>query len=280
MTATTLTPQNAAAAIKGWGGFVVQPVSNMDKGLALGLYGPGGIGKTTLAATITDSIHAPRALLLNARGNPHVIGSYADKIDVIDISKYDEQEKIRQQVLKDGANFPYQSVIFDNVSEVFYRRLTELYGPIADITWQKHSATTADMLQLVRNWMDLTEGGPKINVIFVFQEVPETRTIRGQEVPSRSEIAANKALQSQIPTIINFMGRLYQMEDTPPYRRMLDFRPVESVHQAKFQVDMTDPVTKEIPMEVWDPSLASLLDTIRYHKPWPTSKHLKTKPKA
>src|SRR5688500_14322350 len=97
MTATALTPTNAAEIIKSFGGFTVAPVSNADRGLALGISGPGGIGKTTLAASITDSAHAPRALLINARGNPHVISSYGldGRIDTITISTFKDQEKIR-----------------------------------------------------------------------------------------------------------------------------------------------------------------------------------------
>jgi ABC-type branched-subunit amino acid transport system ATPase component len=74
-----LTKENAARVIKSYGGVEISPVSSPDRGLVLGIYGPGGVGKTTLAATITDAadeLGSP-ALLLNARGNPHVIASYA-----------------------------------------------------------------------------------------------------------------------------------------------------------------------------------------------------------
>lgn len=254
---------------------MVEPVSSADRGLALGIFAPGGIGKTTLAATITDSEHAPRALVLNARGNPHVISSYgaAGKIDVANYEKFVQQEALRQDILKAGLDFPYQTVILDNITEMWSRRLAELYGPVADIDWTKHSASTADVLQLVRNWMDMAETGSKLNVIFIFQETPEARVIRGQKIESRSEIAANKALQSQIPTIINFLGRLYIDDDTPPFRRVLDFTPIETMHQAKFQVDPKDEVTRSVPMMQYNPHLGHLLDTIRYREPWPAELH-------
>jgi hypothetical protein len=271
----TLTPNNAARIAKKYGG--IEPVSvgttAQDRGLALGIYGPGGVGKTTLAATITNSELGSPALLLDARGNPHVIASYGDKIQVIQITRFGDLERIRQDILKD-KEFPFKSVILDNVTEMWSIDLRDRYGPVADVDWTKHAATTADVLQLIRNWMDLSQVGPKLNVVFVFQETPEQRTIRNQNV-SRSEIAANKALQSHVPTLINFLGRLYQESDVPPYRRLLDFRPVETVHQSKLQIDPDDPYAKQIPMEVYNPSLASILDTMRGQQPWPTAKHSK-----
>lgn len=269
---TTLTPENAARVIRKYGGLVAEPVSAPDTGLALGIYGPGGIGKTTTAATITDSELGSPALLINARGNPHVISSYSDKIDLININRFRDVEAIRQDVLKD-KDFKYQSVILDNVSEMWSMDLRDRYGAAVQIEWQMHSASTSDILQLVRNYIDLTTGPIKLNVIFIFQETPESRNIRGRDVPSRSEVAFNKALQSHVPTLVNFLGRLYQIEDSPPYTRLLDFRPVETVHQAKLQVDRKDELAKTIPMELYNPSLAPILDTIRGRQPFPVEAH-------
>lgn len=272
----TLTPENAKQVVRNYGGLVVEPVGSADMGLAIGVYAPGGTGKTTLAASITDSPLGSPALLINARGNPHVVASYSDRIDVVTVSKFADIERVRQGILTDKA-CPYKSVILDNVSEMFYMDLRDLYGPATDVVWEKHSATTADVLQLMRNWVDLTtHKGLLLNVVFVFQETPETRTIRGQEVKSRSEIGTNKALQGQVPSIINFLGRLYITTDVAPYQRLLDFSPMEKIHQGKIQIDPKHPTAGQIPMEVYNPSLASLLDTIRGNQPWPTQKHLKT----
>lgn len=273
--AITITPENAARVIRAYGGTTPEPVANVERGLILGLYGPGGIGKTTLSATITDSPLGSPALYLDARGNPHVISSYADRIDVIRMTDFKHQEKVRQDILKD-KEFPYKSIILDNVSELFYMNLRDLYGAATDVDWTKHSATTADVLQLVRNWVDLAEGPQKVNVVFVFQETPENRTIRGAKVEGRSEIAFNKALQFQVPTIINWLGRIYQIEDTPPFRRMLDFTPVETMHQSKIQIDPKDEFARQVPYEIYNPSLASILDTVRGHQPWPAAKHVRS----
>lgn len=273
MATTLLTPENAARTIRKYGKLEATPVTSEDRGLAIGIYGPGGVGKTTLSATITDSPIGAPAFYIDARGNPHVISSYSDRIDMVTISRFAQLEEIRRDIIAD-KEFPYKTIILDNVSEMWSIDLRDRYGATADVDWQKHSATTADILQLIRNYFDLSTSGPKVNIVFVFQETPEQRTIRNQAV-SRSELAFSKALQSHVPTLVNFLGRLYQMADTPPYTRMLDFRPVETVHQAKLQIDPSDPFAKQMPMEVYNPSLASILDTIRGKKDWPTAKHMK-----
>ena len=272
----TLTPNNATKVLRKYGGIEAKPVSATaeDRGLALGIYGPGGVGKTTLSATITDSPLGTPALYLDARGNPHVISSYGDKIDVLPITKFAQIEQIRQDILKD-RDLIYKTVILDNVTEMWSMDLRDRYGPVGAVDWTKHAATTSDLLQLVRNWYDLSTVGPKLNVVFVFQEAPEQRTILNQEV-QRSEVAFNKALQSHIPTLINFLGRLYVEGNMPPYRRLLDFRPVETVHQSKLQVDPNDEYARQMPHEVYNPSLASILDTLRGQQAWPTAKHSKT----
>jgi GTPase SAR1 family protein len=260
--------------IKSYGGVEISPVSSPDRGLVLGIYGPGGVGKTTLAATITDAadeLGSP-ALLLNARGNPHVIASYASKIDIADITKFDQVEKIRADMLRDKS-LEYKSVIIDNLTELWSMDLRDRYGPMTAVEWTKHAASTSDIMQLVRNWIDLAEVGPKLNVIFVIQETPETRDIRGRTGVIRKRGCVQQGSPEPHSHLINFLGRLYIHTEQPPYRRVLDFRPIDTMHQAKLQVDRDDQYAKQIPFEVYDPSLASILDTIRGHKPWPTEKH-------
>ena len=272
----TITPLNARRIVGKLGGLDVNPVSNEERGLVMGLYGPPGTGKTTLAATIADSQYGSPALYIDARGNPHVSSSYADRIDVVTINKFSDLEAIRQSLLKD-PNLPYKSVIIDTLSEAWAIDLRDLYGPVANVKWEHHSASTADVLQLVRNFVDLSTSALKMNVIFVMQETQEQRTVLNQKVEARSEIAFNKALQSAIPSLINFLGRLYIYETTPPFQRVLSFLPAETVQQAKMQRDPNDPAARDIPYEVYHPSLAPILNTIRGHEAWPTAAHTKGK---
>lgn len=236
-------------------------------------------GKTTAAATITDSELGAPALYLDARGNPHVIASYTNRIDTIEVRKFDEVAAIRRD-LENDRDCLYKSVIIDNCSELFFMDLRDTYGPDADVTWQQHSRVTADLLQMHRNFVDLSTGRHRMNVIFVYQEAPEARTIRGKDVPSRSEISLNKSLQAQVPSIVNFLGRLYVVDQSPSWVRVLDFTPSETLHQAKLQVDPNDEYAKQIPYELFNPSLASILNTIRGRQPWPTELHADPKLKG
>lgn len=255
-----------------YGGVTSYSVKDSKAGVRIGIYGPGGIGKTTLACTIADSDLGWPVYYLNARGNPEVARSYGDKIQVVDIESFGQVEQIRKGMVADYDR-PFKSVIIDNLSELHSMSLRDRYGADAEIKWQMHSASTAEILQLARNWSDLaTIQG--MNVIFIAWETPEERSIRGQDA-TRSEMAFNKALQSQLPGIISWLGRLYIVEDEHPYTRCLDFRPIETMHQAKFQVDPNEPYVGEIPMEIYNPSLASILDTVKGGKPFPVEKHKK-----
>jgi hypothetical protein len=266
-----LTPASAPALFKSYGGVKPKPVSEVSGGICLGIYGPGGIGKTTLAGTVCDTDLGWPALYLNARGNPHVIRSRGDKVQIMDVSSFKQAQSIRDDIAKD-TKCPYKSIIVDNVTELWSLDLRDRYGANTQIEWTMHSATTADVLALVRNYSDLATSFHKLNVIFIMWETPEKRAIRGEKEKDRSEVAFNKALQSQVPGIITWLGRLY-ITDEVLYTRCLDFRPIESMQQSKFQVDPDDEATKDIPMEIWNPSLASIIDTVKGGQPWPAAKH-------
>lgn len=275
---TTLTPANAAAELEPfkahrYGGLSTQPIADMRTGIKLGIYGPGGIGKTTLAGTVCDSPLGGPALYLNARGNPHVIKHRGRDIEVIDIpatKPFQAVEAIRQDILRD-AHCPFKTVIVDNVTELWSLDLRDRYGAATVVEWTQHSATTADVLSFLRNYCDLADSGHRLNVVFVMWETPEDRELRGKKV-NRSELAFNKALQMQAPGLVTWLGRLY-ITDEVLMTRCLDFRPIESMQVSKMQVDPKDAITKDIPMEVYNPSLASLIDTIKGGQPWPTARH-------
>jgi len=269
----TITPLNAATVVRKLGGLEVKPVSSEERGLVMGIYGEPGVGKTTLAASITDSVFGSPALYIDARGNPHVVNSYADRIDVVTINKFADLEAIRQDILRQ-KDLTYKTVIIDTLTEAWAIDLRDLYKPTADVTWQMHSASTADILQTVRNYVDLTTTGPRVNLVFVMQETVEERTVLNQKI-NRYEIHFNKKLQEYLPALISFLGRLYIYESTPPFGRVLDFTPAPTVQQSKIQNDPNDPAARDIPYQIYKPSLAPLLDTIRGHVAWPTSTHIR-----
>lgn len=273
-----MTPENAGAFLKKYGGIETVPVNELHSGIKIGIFGPGGIGKTTLAATVCDSEYGAPALYLDARGNPHVVSSYGDKIQVLPVSSFKDVERVRQDLLRD-KDMPFKSVIIDNLSELMSLDLRDRYGANTDIVWTMHSATTADILGLVRNWCDLADSALALNVIFAMWETSEVRKVRSTEV-TRSELSFNKALQAQVPGILSWLGRLYIAEERAPYARVLDFRPIETMHVAKWQVDPNDPRTAQLPMEMYNPSLASILDTVIGGKPWPTERHARPGSKA
>jgi hypothetical protein len=274
-----LTPANAADWMLKYGNVVPRPANEIKAGVKIGIYGPGGSGKSTLVGTACDSDYGRPMMYLNARGNPHVLSSRGHDVAVFDIPKFTDVELIRRDVMTDLAKneFPFKSIAIDTVSDLLSLDLRDRYGASANIDWTQHSASTADMLNLARNFSDIADNYG-INVFFVLLETPERRTLRGRDV-TRSELALNSALQAQLPGIINWLGRLY-IDDDPMYTRCLDFRPIESQQVSKFQVDPNDPRFRDIHMEIYNPHLGHILDTVKGGVAYPADRHKKPQPVA
>jgi adenylate kinase family enzyme len=275
----TVSPENTEQiakdiARKRYGGIAIKPVTTLEAGVAMAIFGKGGVGKTTLAVTVTDSEFGTPALILNCFGNPHVVSSYEDRIDVAEITEFNQANNILSEILKD-PKCRYKTVIVDHVTSLIAKRLHELYGAVADVDWKMYRDTTQDVLQLTMNGLLLTAAPRKMNVIFLFQEASEERTVNGVKV-NRAELAANKAIQEQFPGFIPFVGRLSVHGDIAPFHRLLDFTPVEKQHVAKIQRDPKHPLAGTIPMRIFKPSLAPILDTMHGKAPFPVDKHKET----
>lgn len=269
-----LTPENAGEFFRKFGGIEVESVDKIVSGFKMGIYGPGGAGKTTLAGTACDSQYGRPMLHLNARGNPHVIASRGSQVDSIPIDKFAQVEAVRKDIIKAlrAGQFPYKSIALDNVSDMNSQDLRDRYGEMTKVDWTDHSATTSDILNVVRNFSDIADIYG-IHVFFIFWEAPETREIRGTTI-NRSELALNRALQNQVPGIINWLGRLYVMDDAPKFTRCLDFRPIEKWQVSKWQVDPNDARYANLGMEIYNPHLGEILDSVYGGQPYPVERHL------
>jgi hypothetical protein len=273
-----LTPQNAASFMRRYGGIETHPISTVESGVKMGFFGPGGGGKTTLVGTAVESEYGSPMLLMNARGNPEVIRSKGERIQVIDVKSYKEVAAIRKDLYND-PNCPFKSVAIDTVSELLSLDLRDRYGTSGKVEWQQHAASTADILGMLRDWVDIADWGPRLNVFFVFWDTPEKRTINGREI-DRMELQLNKALQAQAPGLVNWLGRVYVAEGEPRYTRCLDFRPIETIHVAKHQIDPEDPHARQIPMRIYSPHLGHILDTIKGGKDFPIAQHTLRTPRG
>jgi hypothetical protein len=275
--AEVLTPTNAASFMRKYGGIETHPISEVTSGTKMGFFGPGGGGKTTLLGTAVESEYGSPMLYLNARGNPEVIRSKGDRIQVMDVKSFKEVAAIRKDLYNDPA-CPFKSVAIDTVSELLSLDLRDRYGTSGKVEWQQHAASTADILGMLRDWVDVADWGPRVNVFFVFWDTPEKRTINGREV-DRMELQLNKALQAQAPGLVNWLGRVYVATGEPSYTRCLDFRPIETIHVAKHQIDPDDPHARQIPMQIYNPHLGHILDTIKGGKPFPIAQHIMRAPR-
>lgn len=95
------------------------------KGLNMVLFGPPGVGKTTLAATAADSDYGREVLIFDIDSG---IDSIVDRDDVsvwpdreeLPIPTWTDFRKVVDQIISVGGDSPYKTLVFDSLSSIYY----------------------------------------------------------------------------------------------------------------------------------------------------------------
>lgn len=262
---TVLTPDNVHLFP---GLTIVKTKTVVNRGLCLGLFGPGGCGKTTVAASIAASEFSKRTLHLDVEGGASSI-AHLD-IDTVPIAKWTDCQAV-SKVFRDARAdaLPYDTVIWDNCSELQNVNLTSICGDRAPEI-QEWGKSTADMLRFTRFWRDMARL-KGLNVIFVLWE-----EIEKEESSSawKRKVSFSNKLAAQWPGIVTWIGQVKTFERDPKARQ-LSFTPTPKT-DAKFRVAPNE-AAANIPLELYVPRdapvLADILDTIRGGKKWPEARY-------
>jgi hypothetical protein len=264
-TQRVMTPDNAQSFA---GLNIVKTRTVVNRGLCMGLFGGGGAGKTTIAASILQSEFSPRVLHCDAEGGASAI-AHLD-VDTARITSWSEAQRIGAEFRKAKlGDTPWDTIIWDNTTELQNLNIQSICGD-APPEIQQWGKSTSDMLRFTRFWRDLSQA-IGINVILVCWDEIEKEESTGIW---KRRVCFTKKLQAQYPGIIPFLGHVSPNE-RDANSRVLSFRPSNKT-DAKFRVAPTEAAAK-IPLELYvqrdAPVLADILDTIRGGKPWPTAKY-------
>lgn len=256
-----------------WGGFKVTSAAALTgkRGFCLALYGMGGSGKTSLAATIRFSKHAGRILDIDIEGGADAI-AHIPEIDVISPTSFAQVEKIIDRMAKDET-CPYDTVFIDNMSELQNLSIQGIC-PDGQVQIQHWGQCTAQMLSFTRKCRELANKRG-INVIMMVWSEFDKEEANSQW---HNHVCFTPSLAKQFPGIITMVG-LVTPSPRPPYKRKVSFVATEKT-DSKFRVAPTD-IAAQIPLElvygVNDPVLADILDTIHGDKPFPKDKYVPLK---
>lgn len=221
------------------------------------VFGPYGVGKTTLIETANDDSRTAPALLLGFEGGE---SSIADSdIDMIHIDSWETYNKAFAFLL-DGKH-PYKSVLIDSITETHIFALFEILNREGgarrnpDLIEQGDYGTASVQLRrLIREFRDLPMH------LFVTALDREEVDIREGTV---KKPALSGRLADELPGILDIVAYLTlgQDEDTKETVRLLLLQ-----NYSKFRAKVRVPPSVHAPNEILEPTVTKLLDVLGYRE--------------
>lgn len=268
---TIITPENIRTIA---GINIVTPTQvAQEHGLCMGIYGPGGGGKTTVCGLSCLSEYSGKTLVVDAEGGSHVLSHLEPNIETAAVTKWSEIDKLRLYIKNRPEEFTeeYGGILWDNMSEMQDMNLDDITGGTKRPEIQHFGRSTADLLTLVRDMrkVSITHG---LNVFFVLWD---TKSVDEESNLNRQGVLLTNKLASKFPGIVNMVG-LLRVKANPPGLRHLSFQPSEKT-DAKFRVAPKDTLSSSIPLDIYytmqQNPMADILATVRGGVPFPADKY-------
>ena len=258
----------ASTNTKTFGGLEVKKATEAEAwGVFLAIYGPGGIGKTTLAASAADSKYGAPVCIVDVEGGAWVVSDRAD-IEIVEPNTWSEIEKFSKDLYNTPTeNIPWKTVVYDNLSEMRDKCHNEVPDSVKDDR-QVYRISTNKILDFARRCRE-TARKKGINIIIILWDADEKD---GENGPLIKNMALNPALRISLPGIFNIVGYLTLSQDG---QRVLDLG-VSLKTKAKFRRNRSE-VAQTIPERIYNPNMVSILDTLKGGQPFNVKAHEKPK---
>jgi len=255
--AGTTAPDTTSSSAAPW-----SPVSKVAhfQGLSLALFGPPGVGKTTLLAT------APDLLLVNFDPD---LTSLQDRDDVMTwpgekqggvVKSWQQISAFSAQMLR--RKHPFKTVAFDTINGMYdlaYQNVTERGSPNRDGR-QIFGEANDLVLGIVKDWcMAARETG--INVVFSAHSEEKQD---GENGPLVLRMSITPGVVKGTYQRVSNVGCLLELPGVGRHRKLYlhnTAKIVAKVHQPK-----SGP---QLPLEIVDPDLGKMIDHIKGVKPYP-----------
>lgn len=234
-------------------------------GLNALIFGPPGVGKTTLCCTAQDSEHGRDVLLFD------IDGGFASVADRDDIAVWPDREELPDPTWKDfrklidtmislGPKAPYKTWILDSTSSIYNDLILPHITGGKDKQPRIQDWGEANRL-LVKLIFDVkTMNSYGINTFFIGHIKEEREQIgdKPEDFVTNIRLAGTPGARDEVLRTVNVVG--YYGWDRRKTKRILQFRPEARVDGPKFQQPQTGP---QMPLEMTDPTMSEILEHAR-----------------
>lgn len=271
-TSKVWTPERIHSLEKFGGLSVDVPTDIKQKGRVIIVYGPGGVGKTSMLLQLVDSAYVSRGIAHLDMDAGHE--SIQDAIDEGKISHFTIRSWPEAKAWQDAyvREQPWDVVCVDNVSELQVLNISHLDpgNVVHDI--QYYNGSQAQMMQYVRTWRDIA-ARTGITVILLAWEMGVTAPATKL---TKAMLALPNKLSERMPGMVGIVMHL-TIESDRFKTRKLSVEEASALGVAKFRRDPNDKAAWSIPDDLYyrlgERPLVDLLDTIEKGVMFPTERY-------